>query len=277
VKVIKKINNNVVLCLDGNGKELVALGKGIGFGEIPYDVELRRIERTFYNVNDQYIKLLAELPDAVFEASILIVERAKAVLERGISSNVVFSLADHISFAAERMEKGMDVQMPFAYDVEHLYPKEMQVAQYGIRVIQKYLKVRLPKSEAIGIALHFINSAEQEVDTKRNRNTEKVIENMTDIIEENLGFSVNKAGFNYYRFCCHCRYFVKRIGERKQYTEQDEDLYQFFESNYPGIYACAIEVKQYLLDVFNVECSKEETLYLMMHIKRLYSNEDCNQ
>lgn len=277
MNVIKKINNNVVLCLDGNGKELVAFGKGIGFGKIPYNVELKQIERTFYNINEQYLKLLYELSEAVFETAILIVEKAKLILGRGIASNVVFSLADHISFAVERLEKGMNVQMPFAYDVEHLYPEEMQVAQYGVKVIQKYLKVRIPKSETIGIALHFINSAGQEMDTNKNKNTDKVIENMTDIIEETLGFNVNKSGFNYYRFCCHCRYFIKRVGEKSQYPEKDKDLYQYFESNYPEIHGCAIEVKQYLWDVFNVECSKEEILYLMIHIKRLYSNEDCNQ
>ena len=31
MKVIKKINNNVVICLDHNNRELVAFGRGIGF------------------------------------------------------------------------------------------------------------------------------------------------------------------------------------------------------------------------------------------------------
>ena len=35
MKVIKKINNNVALCLDGNQRELIAFGKGIGFKPIP--------------------------------------------------------------------------------------------------------------------------------------------------------------------------------------------------------------------------------------------------
>ena len=29
MKVIKKINNNVALCIDQGGKELIALGKGM--------------------------------------------------------------------------------------------------------------------------------------------------------------------------------------------------------------------------------------------------------
>ena len=34
IKVIKKINNNVALCLDGNQSELIAFGKGIGFKNV---------------------------------------------------------------------------------------------------------------------------------------------------------------------------------------------------------------------------------------------------
>lgn len=31
MKAIKKINNNVAICVDSNNKELIAFGKGIGF------------------------------------------------------------------------------------------------------------------------------------------------------------------------------------------------------------------------------------------------------
>lgn len=34
--VLKKINNNVAICKDGGGRELIAFGKGIGFPQTPY-------------------------------------------------------------------------------------------------------------------------------------------------------------------------------------------------------------------------------------------------
>lgn len=274
MQVIKKLNNNVVLCTDSNGKELVAFGNGIGYAKLPYEIGLKKIDRTFYNVNEHYLKLLAELPEEVFKASLLIVEKAQIVLNKDISSNVVFSLADHISFAVERMDKAMTIS--FAYDVEHLYPKELEVAQYGIKCIQKYMKVRLPKSEAIGIALHFINNMERKVDKQEAIDMEEVIDDITDIIETDLDFVVDKSGFNYYRFCTHCRYFVKRINEKKQYKETDHNFYRFFEETYPDVHHCVLEVKGYMLDIYDVNCSEEEILYLMVHVKRLQSNEDCN-
>ena len=42
MRVIRNINNNVALCLDGNGNEVVAFGKGIGFKKPPYDRALSK-------------------------------------------------------------------------------------------------------------------------------------------------------------------------------------------------------------------------------------------
>ena len=51
MKVVKKINNNVAICLDSNNCELVAFGKGIGFPKMPYEIQdLSLIDRTFYDL-----------------------------------------------------------------------------------------------------------------------------------------------------------------------------------------------------------------------------------
>ena len=44
MKIIRQINNNAALALDGNGKELVVLGRGVGFPKMPYELtDLSRI------------------------------------------------------------------------------------------------------------------------------------------------------------------------------------------------------------------------------------------
>ena len=45
MKVIKNINNNVAICVDDNGHEVVAMGKGIGFSKPPYEVDLSKITK----------------------------------------------------------------------------------------------------------------------------------------------------------------------------------------------------------------------------------------
>jgi len=63
MKVIKKINNNVAVCVDSNGRELIAFGTGIGFKPVPYMInDLNVIQRTYYGINDKYLGLLNEFP-----------------------------------------------------------------------------------------------------------------------------------------------------------------------------------------------------------------------
>ena len=59
MKVIKKINNNVAVCLDNNEHELIAFGKGIGFPAMPYELlDLSLITRTYYGVDPNYFGLV---------------------------------------------------------------------------------------------------------------------------------------------------------------------------------------------------------------------------
>ena len=63
MRVIKKINNNVAVCLDGNNNELIAFGRGIGFKPTPYELtDLSVIERTYYGISPEYLGLLTEIP-----------------------------------------------------------------------------------------------------------------------------------------------------------------------------------------------------------------------
>ena len=63
MQVIKKLNNNFALCLDSNGVEMIAYGKGIGFPPTPYEViDLNQIRRTFYDISSDYLGMMESLP-----------------------------------------------------------------------------------------------------------------------------------------------------------------------------------------------------------------------
>lgn len=52
MKIVRKINNNAAVAQDKKGREMVVLGRGVGFGTIPYELtDLSRIYRTFYEVD----------------------------------------------------------------------------------------------------------------------------------------------------------------------------------------------------------------------------------
>ena len=273
MRAIKKINNNTALCVDGNGRELIAVGKGIGFEKTPCEIELSRIQRTYYDVDKRFVGLLAELPERIFEISDQIVEQAKMELKKELSPNLVFSMADHIHFAIERQRKGIHVKMPLSYDVEHLYPEEMELAKKAVKLIRRELKTPLPKSEEIGIALHFINNIFESAGSVDSE-VETVLEGITDILEEELGIEVNRKGFEYHRFCTHMRYFVKRLREGKQIRHEKSELYQYLNSSSPDIHGCSRKITGYLGEIYETECTEEETAYLMIYLIRLYNNKD---
>lgn len=61
MKAIRKINNNVAVCQDAGGSELIAFGKGIGFPAMPYEIEnLDVIDRTFYDLNPSQVALISK-------------------------------------------------------------------------------------------------------------------------------------------------------------------------------------------------------------------------
>ncbi len=180
MRVIKKINNNAAICLDNNNSELVAIGTGIGFPKVPYDLnDLSIIQRTYYNVDSIYYDLLNTIPEDVLNVSIKIVDMYRSKTYEDVSSNLVFTLADHLNFAIERYHKNIKIDTPLQYDVQHLYELEYEMGLKSLKVIKKDLKINLPKSEASNIALHFINSTKT---TQYGSYVESVINEIANII-----------------------------------------------------------------------------------------------
>lgn len=276
MKVIKKINNNVAICKDGNNKELIAFGKGIGFLQMPYEIEdMSIITRTFYGVDSNYLALIDEIPEDIFEISAQIVDYAKTVLDAELSANVVFTLADHIQFALIRNKKKMHVRLPIMCDIEHLHHTEMEIGTKAIKYINTTKKVRLPKEEAASIALHFINA--QSVSRKTKDSSENIIEDVTSIIEEYFNIQINRNSFNNSRFVSHMQYLLQRQKIDQGILSENGRLFTTMQEEYPKTYDCVLQIRDYLKRELDWESSDEELLYLMLHINRLCSREDCEE
>jgi len=81
MRAVKKINNNVAICIDGTGNELVAFGKGIGFPAMPYEItDLKLIDQTFYNISSNYVDMINELPEDIITFTARILDDIRTVL-----------------------------------------------------------------------------------------------------------------------------------------------------------------------------------------------------
>lgn len=270
VRIIKKINNNAALGLDGSGTEVVVLGKGIGFPDMPYELnDYSKIQRTFYDMDPRYVQMAAGIPDAVLEASADIAEQAEMELECELNPNLPFTLADHLNFALERLRSGTVLNMPLSYDVRHLYPKEAALGQRALDILEEYTGKRLPDNEAVSVALHLINAENESGDMHFTILALKITEDVDAIIEKELKIRLDKDSFQYSRFAMHLRYLMQRLMNGKQVDDQGVSLLGQMRREYPQIYVCARAVVNYFAETWKWQCNDEELLYLMLHIYRV--------
>ena len=270
VRIIKKINNNAALGLDGSGTEVVVLGKGIGFPDMPYELnDYSKIQRTFYDMDPRYVQMAAGIPDAVLEASADIAEQAEMELECELNPNLPFTLADHLNFALERLRSGTVLNMPLSYDVRHLYPKEAALGQRALDILEEYTGKRLPDNEAVSVALHLINAENESEDMHFTILALKITEDVDAIIEKELKIRLDKDSFQYSRFAMHLRYLMQRLMNGKQVDDQGVSLLGQMRREYPQIYVCARAVVNYFAETWKWQCNDEELLYLMLHIYRV--------
>ncbi len=271
MKVVRRLGNNAAVALDGNGKEIIVLGKGISSGTIPFEInDISIVEKSFYNVNPMYMNMIGSISNEVLMASADVVEQAEFNLDCELNPNLTFTLADHLQFAIKRFKEGMDIPTPIAYDVMHLYPEEYELGLLALDIIQDYTSVKLPENEAINVTLHIINSKiESGENLYEMMETLDIIEDMCKIIEEEMKIEIDRSSYEYARFIMHIRYLLQRLASGKEFSENEPIFSKSMIIDYPEVYGCVEKIAGYLKENKSWKLSKEEKIYLMIHIIRL--------
>lgn len=278
MRVVRKINNCAALCVDDNGRELIAFGKGIGFGQLPYDLEdLSIITRTFYGIQDTYMNLIEEIPEDIFLIASDVTNYARMQMQIEVDSNVIFTLADHINFALQRYEQGIILDLPLYHDIKHLYTKEVEVGKLALKLIEKRLHVKLPPNEIYSISMQFIDGYHRTkaFAQEKEASFDDIMKHIIDIIEARCHTTIDQDGFNYARFVTHMQYLLKRKEQEMMISSENKQMFETVKEKYPETYQCVLEVDQCLKKQYAWKSNEEELLYLMIHINRLCAREDC--
>ena len=107
MRAIRSINNNIAVCIDSTGAECIAMGKGIGYGKMPREIELSSVSHTYYSVDERQLEGVKDIPQDVLVFAAAAADRARGQLSYQMSPNLAFTLADHIAFAIKRAEQNI--------------------------------------------------------------------------------------------------------------------------------------------------------------------------
>lgn len=271
---IKKIfNNNVAIVID-RGLEKIVMGKGVGFNKVyGDDVDELIIEKIFVADENHYYEEISsffdKVPQNVIEATLSIIEEGTSVLGKHITGNMLIPLADHIDFAITRLKENIEIQYPLLWEMKRLYPEEMNFAEKCIDKIETATDVSLPISEAVPIAMHFVNAKYNTSDVKEAFEMTTLVNKVIDVIRYFYFIDLDESSLFYARFVTHLRYFILRHMSGEKLTEEDDVLYDVVKNKYPKAFDCSQKIRDILETSMGWTISNSEVLYLSLHIHRL--------
>lgn len=275
MKLLRKINNNAAVAQDKRGREMVVLGRGVGFHPMPYELtDLSVVYRTFYDVDPQYYEMLSSLPEEALMAAADIAEQAEIALQAELNPNLPFTLADHIAFAQEREKQGIRLATPLHYDVQHLYPREYELGLQAMETVRLRTGTALPRAEAVNIALHIVNAELEGSDLSSTLAAVEVLDEVTVLVERELGIALDRESYNYARFAMHIQFLVRRLSSGKVMEQGSGKMLSELSAEYPATYRCAQAVAKEIEQRHDWHCSSDEVLYLMLHIYRVQNRQN---
>ena len=271
MKIDKIINNNIVSAIEADGKEVVIMGRGLGFGMKPgKEIPEGKIEKVFrldsQNSTDKFKELLANLPLEHIQASTEIINYAKSVLNRRLNQSIYITLTDHINFAIERFKEKMMFTNPLLNEIKTFYKEEYLIGEYAVALIERRIGITLPVDEAGFIALHIVN-AEYNTAMRDTIDITTLIQNVVKIVKEYFSMDLDETSLNYQRFVTHLRFLAQRIIGGEMLNSDNPEFNQLISQMYPEEYACSLKLKDYIQVTYHHDVTEEETAYLAVHIK----------
>ena len=146
MKILKVINNNVVSACDDKGKEIVVMGKGLGFGKKNGDIlDESKIEKKFSMPDESVSRLeeiLKDIPYEYAQVANRIIAMVKEKFDMKLSKIIYITLTDHLNFAITRFKKGIEVENALLWEIKRFYQKEFEAGKEALEIIKTIITVQ---------------------------------------------------------------------------------------------------------------------------------------
>ncbi|ABY91724.1 MAG: Transcriptional antiterminator, BglG [Caldanaerobacter subterraneus] len=269
-QVVKVLNNNVCMAKDDKGMECIVVGKGIGFGKRPGDIiEEDKLEKIFYVQEDvnkiKFSELMEKIRGDVIGIAEEIIAMAEKIKGKKLNEHIHIALADHIAFAIERINMGIEIKNPFDIEIKALYKDDYNIALKALELINQRLNISLPEDEAGFIALHLHAALENAGLSNTVKNT-RLVSQLVSTIEKHLGKYIDRDSIDYIRLVTHLRFAIDRVEKNAPVTNE---LLVSIKKKFKKAYNIAMQVSKIIEDTLQKKVPEEETGYIAIHIQRL--------
>ncbi|MEY8353545.1 PRD domain-containing protein [Lachnospiraceae bacterium 54-53] len=271
--VVKQVlGNNIISSWDSNGKEILLMGKGIGFSVKPGSpVDESRISKVFSlktKEMSRFTELISKIPELHFQCAGKIISYARETLNKRLNDNIYITLTDHLNYAIERQKQGIEFKNALLWEIRRFYHQEFLIGLEALKIVKEKLGVGLSEDEAGYIALHIVN-AELDTDMKQSIEITQMIQDILNIVRYHFGVSLDEETLSYERFVTHLKFFVQRAVRKQYYETGDMEFCRMIYRQYHEAYQCALKVDTYVKKKMDYQLTGEEIMYLTVHIKRI--------
>ncbi len=277
MKVVKSYNNNAVSTIFPDQTEAVLIGAGIGFQKKAGDeIDQKKIEKIYYIQDEFQTKLLQLLKDARPETVKVSEDILKHAKDCGLElkSQLIISLADHINFALERYEQGIELPYLMMTETRMLYPREYEISKWALERIQELCAVELPEYEAGYIILQLVSGSvsSSEISRETAYNTLELVKGSLEIIKDTYQVEMDPVHLDTMRLTTHFKFLAQRIFSHSQWADDNmENMHQLLILKHRKNKECIERLKTYIQETFSYTLNKQEETYLLVHLSKIFS------
>jgi len=267
-RIVKVLNNNGLLTLDEDNKEVILLGKGIGFckksGERLDDIKDAKIYELVSRRNISALQMVNGIAPMYIEITARIIDEAELQFEQ-VNHDIFLPMADHIALAVKRAQEGKELPNPFHQDIMTMFPDEYKVAERGRKIIKELSGIEISEDEAGYITLH-IHAGLSNENIAESLDAAKIVAKTVEQIETALDKKFVRNSLGYNRLVSHIRYMIARIRKGEQVNL---DMESYAKQSFPASYALAEKICQAMSIDLGTAIAKEEIGLLGLHIQRV--------
>lgn len=273
MQVTKILNNNLIMVEDAQGHEQIVMGRGLRFiNQVGEELKEQNIQKVFVLKKEktrEWVQLLENVPASHAEAiqdAIYLISRQ---MQGKLNDQIFVTLFDHLVFALERYEKQVVLQNRLLWEVRQFYPAEFALGLQLTEYLNQRLGISLPEEEAGNIAFHLVNAQTENPNMEQTMLAIRMLKDIFNIVQFSFTQEIRKDSIHYSRFATHMQFFLQRVLENKMLSDNDASIFYNVVKQYPESYQCACKIQNYVKNSLQVDISKEEMLYLTVHIARI--------